>query len=165
MSSISRGKYFLDTLEGAFTGDDFHVSDVFVESADLLTAKPITIFVSLAHDMVNGLNSTEGTTYGGVIRDQYFLISALFNFERTSDSRDFRTEMAMVREKIDVKLSGLTNIRHDAKTFTHDGYTLKYRVLNIYIDDYFLDDVQTDETRTVGQILISGHITYTNDKI
>jgi hypothetical protein len=163
--SISRGKYFLDTLEGAFTGDDFHISPVFVESADLLTAKPITVFVSLAHDMANGLNSTEGTTYGGVIRDQYFLISALFNFERTNDSRDFRTEMAIVREKIDIKLAHLVNVRNDIKTYTHGGHTITYRILNIYIDDYFLDDVQTDETRTVGQILISGHITYINDKI
>jgi len=165
MSSISRGKYFLDTLEGAFTGDDFHISPVFVENSDLLTTKPITIFISLAHDMVNGLNSTEGTTYGGVIRDQYFLISALFNFERTNDSRDFRTEMAMVREKIDIKLANLVNVRNGIKTFTHGGNTITYRILNIYIDDYFLDDVQTDETRTVGQILISGHITYVNDKI
>jgi hypothetical protein len=73
--------------------------------------------------------------------------------------------MAEVREKIDEKLSGLVNIRHDAKTFNHDSYTLKYRVLNTYINDYFLDDVQTDETKTVGQILINGYMTYFNDKI
>lgn len=165
MSSITRGKYFLDTLEGAFTGADFHVSPVFVNSEDLLTDKPITIFVSLAHDIVSELNNTEGTTYAGVIREQHFLISAIFTFERTNNSRDFRTEMAEVREKIDEKLSGLVNTRHDAKTFNHDSYTLKYRVLNTYINDYFLDDVQTDETKTIGQILINGYMTYLNDKI
>lgn len=165
MSTITRGKYFLDTLEGAFTGDDFLVVSVLPSDYQSLSDKQITIFISLAHDILNALNPTEGNANFNSIREQHFLISARFKFTRTDESRDFRTEMATVREKIDAKLSTLINANYVPKTYTNGAYTLTYKALNVYIDDYFLDDIQHDETNTIGQILISGYITYINNKI